>query len=114
VTKSSPHAVGVVDVGLERDAFLYVSDVIEDLEEFDNSDSTEDLSLEDVLNSAPRRRLRICCAKGRDRGAGSKDTIAARARASPAHHAARAFFVYMRRSTTLGLRRIENEANARD
>src|SRR5471030_3020776 len=37
-----------VDLGLERDAFLYVSDVIDDLEELDNSDSSEDLTLDDV------------------------------------------------------------------
>src|SRR5438034_11676762 len=37
-----------VDLGLERDAFLYVSDVLEDLEEFDNSDPTDDLALDDV------------------------------------------------------------------
>src|SRR3954469_14876384 len=35
-----------VDLGLERDAFLYVSDVVEDLEEFDNADSTDDLTLD--------------------------------------------------------------------
>src|SRR3954467_8319337 len=37
-----------VDVGLERDAFLYVFDVVEALEEFVNADSTDDLTLEDV------------------------------------------------------------------
>src|SRR5881397_1457271 len=37
-----------VDVGLERDAFLYVSDVVEDLEEFDTADTNDDLSLDDV------------------------------------------------------------------
>src|SRR3954453_315326 len=36
-----------VDLGLERDAFLYVSDVVEDLEEYDN-DSTLDLAIDDV------------------------------------------------------------------
>src|SRR3954462_7070019 len=37
-----------VDVGLERDAFLYVSDVVEDLEELVNADSPDALRLDDV------------------------------------------------------------------
>src|SRR5882672_2488355 len=40
-----------VDLGLERDAFLYVSDVIEDLEEFANG-SSEDLALDEVPQRA--------------------------------------------------------------
>src|SRR6266850_2110260 len=44
-----------VDLGLERDAFLYVSDVIEDFEDFD-TDSPEELPLEDV---APRAEASI-------------------------------------------------------
>ena len=35
-----------VDLGLERDAFLYVSDVLEDFEENDN-DAPDDLTLRD-------------------------------------------------------------------
>src|SRR5258706_15970841 len=41
-----------VDLGLERDAFLYVSDVIEDLEEVDNADSDE-LHIGDVSTHRP-------------------------------------------------------------
>ena len=37
-----------VDLGLDRDAFLYVSDVIEDLEEYE-SETPEELHLEDVV-----------------------------------------------------------------
>src|SRR3954451_11560294 len=36
-----------VDLGLERDAFLYVSDVLEVMEEFE-TDATDDLHLDDV------------------------------------------------------------------
>src|SRR5512140_275279 len=36
-----------VDLGLDRDAFLYVSDVIEDLEEYD-AEHTEDIHFDDV------------------------------------------------------------------
>src|SRR3989475_8350877 len=35
-----------VDLGLERDAFLYVSDVLEDFEEYDN-DAPDDLALDE-------------------------------------------------------------------
>src|SRR6266446_1501282 len=36
-----------VDLGLERDAFLYVSDVLEDFEEYE-SESRDDLTLDEV------------------------------------------------------------------
>src|SRR3954465_972231 len=36
-----------VDLGLERDAFLYVSDVVDDLEEFE-TDATDELHIDDV------------------------------------------------------------------
>src|SRR5436189_1753238 len=36
-----------VDLGLERDAFLYVSDVIEDLEEFE-AETNDELHIDDV------------------------------------------------------------------
>src|SRR5881396_2101374 len=41
-----------VDLGLERDAFLYVSDVIEEIEDFD-SETSDELPLDDV-GAAPR------------------------------------------------------------
>src|SRR5438128_7436996 len=37
-----------VDLGLERDAFLYVSDVIEDLEDFEH-ETSEDMSFEEAM-----------------------------------------------------------------
>src|SRR6201981_891534 len=44
-----------VDLGLERDAFLYVSDVIEDFEDFDTT-GEDDMGLDDV---APRPEASI-------------------------------------------------------
>src|SRR5881398_3074538 len=44
-----------VDLGLERDAFLYVSDVVEDLEEYEHEGS-DDMSFEEAVqqpNSSP-------------------------------------------------------------
>src|SRR5881628_1979869 len=43
-----------VDVGLDRDAFLYVSDVVEEFEEYE-SESSEDLTLDE----APRPETSI-------------------------------------------------------
>src|SRR6266704_4560780 len=42
-----------VDLGLERDAFLYVSDVIEDMEDFD-AEHSDELHLDDVPAPPPR------------------------------------------------------------
>src|SRR5436309_3276337 len=46
-----------VDLGLERDAFLYVSDVIEDIEDFDTNGDDE-MALEDVAQT-PRPEASI-------------------------------------------------------
>src|ERR1700730_8720851 len=46
-----------VDLGLERDAFLYVSDVIEDIEDFDG-DGNEELPLDDE-SASPRPEASI-------------------------------------------------------
>src|SRR5947209_6788637 len=45
-----------VDLGLERDAFLYVSDVIEDFEDFE-TDGGDDLQLDDVSNHRPEASI---------------------------------------------------------
>ncbi|HEY6554386.1 MAG TPA: S1 RNA-binding domain-containing protein, partial [Vicinamibacteria bacterium] len=45
-----------VDLGLDRDAFLYVSDVVEDLEEYE-SDSSEDLHFDE--EPTPRSEVSI-------------------------------------------------------
>src|SRR5476649_1949935 len=66
-----------VDLGLERDAFLYVSDVIEDLEELDSSDSTDDLSLEDVPQQRAEASIADLLREGQEIVVQvSKDTIA--------------------------------------
>src|SRR5207244_6865954 len=64
-----------VDLGLERDAFLYVSDVIEDLEEYDN-DSTDDIHFEDAM-SRPETSISDLLREGQEIVVQvSKDTIA--------------------------------------
>ena len=79
-----------VDLGLERDAFLYVSDVVEDLEEFDNADSTDDLHAR-RRSAAARRGVDLgSAARGAgDRRAGVEghDRRQGRAHHQP-HHAA--------------------------
>src|SRR2546427_4440855 len=45
-----------VDLGLERDAFLYVSDVIEDLEDYE-SESPDELHLDDVPQQRPEASI---------------------------------------------------------
>ena len=66
-----------VDLGLERDAFLYVSDVIEDLEEFDNADSTDDLTLDDVPQQRAEASIADLLREGQEIVVQvSKDTIA--------------------------------------
>src|SRR5260370_36392786 len=66
-----------VDLGLERDAFLYVSDVIEDLEEFDNADSTDDLALDDVPQQRAEASIADLLREGQEIVVQvSKDTIA--------------------------------------
>src|SRR3982751_5346780 len=52
VTKVRPGMQSAfVDLGLDRDAFLYVSDVIEDLEDFETNGDDE-VSLDDVTAQA--------------------------------------------------------------
>src|SRR5207237_3445529 len=47
-----------VDLALERDAFLYVSDVVEDFEDYD-AEHTEELHLDDVPASQSRGETSI-------------------------------------------------------
>src|SRR6266446_3155593 len=47
-----------VDLGLERDAFLYVSDVIDDIEDFDAANGEDEMALEDVAQT-PRPEASI-------------------------------------------------------
>src|SRR5260221_13895104 len=66
-----------VDLGLERDAFLYVSDVLEDLEDYEH-EASEEMSFEEAVQ-APSSRPEIMdlLREGQEIVVqGSKDTIA--------------------------------------
>src|SRR4029077_16954402 len=64
-----------VDLGLERDAFLYVSDVIEDLEDFDH-DTPDELHLDDVPQHRPEASIADLLREGQEIVVQvSKDTI---------------------------------------
>ncbi len=78
-----------VDIGLERDGFLYVSDVVDTIEEFDRLESGEDDEEAEDGRGARRRqrarRSRTCCAKGRRSSSRwPRSRSAPRAPASPA------------------------------
>src|SRR4051812_38978399 len=102
-----------VDLGLERDAFLYVSDVIEDLEEFDNADSTDDLTLDDVPQQRAEASIADLLREGQEIVVQvSKDTIAGKGARITSHITLPGrFLVYMPTVNHIGVsRRIENEA----
>ena len=102
-----------VDLGLERDAFLYVSDVIEDLEEFDNADSTDDLTLDDVPQQRAEASISDLLREGQEIVVQvSKDTIAGKGARITSHITLPGrFLVYMPTVNHIGVsRRIENEA----
>src|SRR5437016_10142360 len=64
-----------VDLGLERDAFLYVSDVIEDIEEYE-SETPDELQLDEV-NHRPEASISDLLREGQEILVQvSKDTIA--------------------------------------
>ena len=101
-----------VDLGLERDAFLYVSDVIEDLEEFDNADSTDDLTLDDVPQQRAEASIADLLREGQEIVVQvSKDTIAGKGARITSHITLPGrFLVYMPTVNHIGVsRRIENE-----
>ena len=101
-----------VDLGLERDAFLYVSDVLEDLEEFD-SESTDDLQIEDVnQNHRPEASISDLLREGQEIVVQvSKDTIAGKGARITSHVTLPGrFLVYMPTVNHIGVsRRIEDE-----
>src|SRR3954464_6222830 len=102
-----------VDLGLERDAFLYVSDVIEDLEEFDNADSTDDLTLDDVPQQRAEASIADLLREGQEIVVQvSKDTIAGKGARITSHITLPGrFLVYMPTVNHIGVsRRIENES----
>src|SRR3954467_10202089 len=101
-----------VDLGLERDAFLYVSDVVEDLEEFDNADSTDDLTLDDVPQQRAEASISDLLREGQEILVQvSKDTIAGKGARITTHITLPGrFLVYMPTVNHIGVsRRIEND-----
>src|SRR5881398_2340762 len=101
-----------VDLGLERDAFLYVSDVVEDLEEFDSADSSDELSLDDVPQQRAEASISDLLREGQEIVVQvSKDTIAGKGARITSHITLPGrFLVYMRTVSHIGVsRRIEDE-----
>jgi ribonuclease G len=100
-----------VDLGLERDAFLYVSDVLEDFEEYE-SETSEDLALEEVAPSRPEASISDLLREGQEIVVQvSKDTIAGKGARITSHVTLPGrFLVYMPTVNHIGVsRRIENE-----
>jgi ribonuclease G len=101
-----------VDLGLERDAFLYVSDVIEDLEEYE-SESPDELHLDEVPQQRPEASIADLLREGQEIVVQvSKDTIAGKGARITSHITLPGrFLVYMPTVNHIGVsRRIENEA----
>src|SRR5947207_9902486 len=100
-----------VDLGLERDAFLYVSDVIEDLEDFD--EANDELHLDDVPQQRPEASISDLLREGQEIVVQvSKDTIAGKGARITSHITLPGrFLVYMPTVSHIGVsRRIEDEA----
>src|SRR3954464_4364592 len=101
-----------VDLGLDRDAFLYVSDVIEDLEDFD-SESNDELHLDEVPQQRPEASIADLLREGQEIVVQvSKDTIAGKGARITSHITLPGrFLVYMPTVSHIGVsRRIEDEA----
>jgi ribonuclease G len=100
-----------VDLGLERDAFLYVSDIIEDLEEFE-SETPDELQIDEVSHR-PEASISDLLREGQEIVVQvSKDTIAAKGARITTHITLPGrFLVYMPTVNHIGVsRRIEDEA----
>ena len=98
-----------VELGLERDAFLYVSDVVEDFEEYD-SESSDDLTLDEAPR--PEASISDLLREGQEILVQvSKDTIAGKGARITSHITLPGrFLVYMPTVNHIGVsRRIENE-----
>ena len=98
-----------VELGLERDAFLYVSDVVEDFEEYD-SESSDDLTLDEAPR--PEASISDLLREGQEILVQvSKDTIAGKGARITSHITLPGrFLVYMPTVNHVGVsRRIENE-----
>ncbi|HEY2830525.1 MAG TPA: Rne/Rng family ribonuclease, partial [Thermoanaerobaculia bacterium] len=100
-----------VNLGLERDAFLYVSDVIEDLEDFE-TDGGDELQIDDVSNHRPEASISDLLREGQEIVVQvSKDTIAGKGARITSHITLPGrFLVYMPTVSHIGVsRRIEDE-----
>src|SRR6266566_1821391 len=98
-----------VDLGLERDAFLYVSDVLEEIEAFDSE--SEDLPIDEVP-ARPEASISDLLREGQEILVQvSKDTIAGKGARITSHITLPGrFLVYMPTVSHVGVsRRIENE-----
>ncbi|HET7710468.1 MAG TPA: Rne/Rng family ribonuclease [Thermoanaerobaculia bacterium] len=100
-----------VDVGLERDAFLYVSDVVDELDEYE-SESPEELSIDEVPAQRPEASIADLLREGQEIVVQvSKDTIAGKGARITSHVTLPGrFLVYMPTVNHVGVsRRIEDE-----
>jgi ribonuclease G len=101
-----------VDLGLERDAFLYVSDVLEDLEDYEH-ESSEEMSFEEAVQGpSSRPEISDLLREGQEIVVQvSKDTIAGKGARITSHVTLPGrFLVYMPTVNHIGVsRRIENE-----
>ena len=100
-----------VDLGLERDAFLYVSDVIEDLEEYE-SETPDELHIDDVSTHRPEASISDLLREGQEIVVQvSKDTIAGKGARITSHITLPGrFLVFMPTVNHIGVsRRIEDE-----
>jgi len=100
-----------VDLSLERDAFLYVSDVIEDLEEYE-TETPDELHLDDVATPRSETSISDLLREGQEIVVQvSKDTIAGKGARITSHITLPGrFLVYMPTVNHIGVsRRIEDE-----
>jgi ribonuclease G len=100
-----------VDLGLERDAFLYVSDVLEEFEEYE-SESAGDITLDDVPAARPETSIADLLREGQEIVVQvAKDTIAGKGARITSHITLPGrYLVYMPTVNHIGVsRRIENE-----
>src|SRR5438874_883942 len=100
-----------VNLGLERDAFLYVSDVLEDFEDYE-SESPEDLTLDEVPQRTAETSISDLLREGQEIVVQvSKDTIAGKGARITSHVTLPGrFLVYMPTVNHIGVsRRIESE-----
>jgi ribonuclease G len=99
-----------VDIGIDRDAFLYVSDVIEDLAEYEQE--SEDLQIDETVPPRPEASISDLLREGQEIVVQvAKDSIAGKGARITTHVTLPGrFLVYMPTVSHVGVsRRIENE-----